>query len=62
MVDWYDSAIGQMYGVEAVERVNDHMRATLWGASGVHPPGLIGLALALSLAAAALWRAGLVRW
>ena len=61
-VDWYDSAIGQMYGVDAIERVNDHMSATMWGVPVFTLPGIIGLALALPLAAAALWRAGLVRW
>jgi hypothetical protein len=61
-VDWYDSAIGQMYGVDAIERVNEHMSATMWGVPVFTLPGIIGLALALPLAAAALWRAGLVRW
>lgn len=61
-VDWYDSAIGQMYGVDAIERVNEHMGATMWGIPVFTLPGLLGLALALPLAAAALWRAGLVRW
>jgi hypothetical protein len=61
-VDWYDSAIGQMYGVDAIERVNEHMSATMWGVPVFTLPGIIGLALALPLAAVALWRAGLVRW
>jgi len=61
-VDWYDSAIGQMYGVDAIERVDEHMGATMWGVPVFTLPGIIGLALALPLAAAALWRAGLVRW
>jgi hypothetical protein len=61
-VDWYDSAIGQLYGVDAIERVNEHIGATMWGVPVFTLPGLVGLALALPLAAAALWRAGLVRW
>jgi len=61
-VDWYDSAIGQMYGVDAIERVNEHMGATMWGIPVFTAPGILGLVLALPLASAALWRAGLVRW
>jgi len=61
-VDWYDSAIGQMYGVDAIERVNEHMGATMWGIPVFTLPGIAGLAFALPLAALALWRAGLVRW
>lgn len=61
-VDWYDSAIGQLYGVDAIERVNEHIGATMWGVPVFTLPGIVGLALALPLAAAALWRAGLVRW
>ena len=61
-VDWYDSAIGQLYGVDAIERVNEHISATMWGVPVFTLPGIVGLALALPLAAAALWRAGRVRW
>lgn len=61
-VDWYDSAVGQMYGAEAVSVVNDHMAETMWGPQVFAAPGIVGLVLALPLAAVALWRAGLVRW
>jgi hypothetical protein len=61
-VDWYDSALGQLYGVGAVERVHDHMDATMWGIPVFMTPGMLGLMLALPLAAIALLRAGLVRW
>jgi hypothetical protein len=62
MVDYYDSAIGQLYGVDATVAVADHMTATMWGAAALAVPGMIGFMLALPLAALALWRAGLVRW
>jgi len=61
-VDWYDSAIGQLYGVDGVAAVNDRMLETMWGPQVFVTPGLIGFFLALPLAAITLWRAGLVRW
>lgn len=60
--DWVDSATGQLYGVEGVVAVHDRMEAVSWGMPFFMLPGIIGLALALPLAAGALWRAGLVRW
>jgi hypothetical protein len=61
-IDWYDSAIGQRYGVDGVEAVNDHMMETMWGPQAFVLPGMLGFMLALPLAALAVWRAGLVRW
>jgi hypothetical protein len=61
-VDWYDSAIGQLYGVDAIVAVNDQMAETMWGPMAFAMPGMLGFVLALPLAALALWRAGLVRW
>lgn len=60
--DWYDSAIGQLYGLEGTVAVSEHMGATMWGVPVMIMPGIIGLLTALPLAAFALWRAGLVRW
>lgn len=60
--DWYDSAIGQLYGLDATVAVADHMGATMWGVPVMILPGIVGLLTALPLAAFALWRAGLVRW
>jgi hypothetical protein len=60
--DWYDSAIGQVYGVEAVTAVQDKMMDTMWGIPVFTLPGFLGLMLALPLAAIALWRGGVVRW
>lgn len=59
--DWYDSAIGQAYGPDAPARVQGVMDG-MWGLPVFAVPGLLGLVLALPLAALALWRAGLVRW
>lgn len=61
-VDWYDSAVGQLHGVEAVGALHDHMDATMWGLPVFMLPGILGLALALPLAVAGLARAGVVRW
>jgi hypothetical protein len=61
-VDWYDSAIGQLYGVDGTARVNELMGHTMWGPAAFTLPGMVGFMLALPLAALALWRAGLVRW
>jgi hypothetical protein len=61
-VDWYDSSIGQVYGVDAVASMHDHMDKTLWALPFFAAPGIIGLLLCLPLAFAGLWRAGVVRW
>lgn len=61
-VDWYDPAIGQLYGVDGTARVNELMTQTVWGPIAFTVPGMIGFMVALPLAALALWRAGRVRW
>ncbi len=61
-VDWYDSAIGQLYGVDGVAAVSERMDQVMWGVPYFVMPGLLGLVLALPLTAITLWRAGLVRW
>lgn len=60
--DWYDSAIGQLHGLEGTLAVHELMSDTMWGVPVMVSPGFIGLLTALPLAALALWRAGLVRW
>ena len=60
--DWYQAGIGHYYGVEGVKHVEDHMITSMWGLKGFMVAGFPGLAFALPLAAAGLWRAGLVRW
>lgn len=60
-IDWYDSAIGQVYGVEGNVAVTEVMNE-MWGVPVFTLPGILGLLLALPLTAITLWRAGLVRW
>lgn len=60
--DWYQAGIGHSYGYEGVKAVEDQMITTMWGLKGFMVAGFPGLALALPLAAAGLWRAHLVRW
>ncbi len=62
VTDWYDSAVGQLYGAEAVTAVQDRMTETMWGVPALTVPGAVGFMLALPLATIALWRAGIVRW
>lgn len=61
-IDWYDSSIGQVYGVPAIESLHDHMNENLWALPFFSAPGILGLLLCLPLALAGLWRAGVVRW
>jgi hypothetical protein len=60
-VDWYDSAVGQQFGVEGNVAVNERMEA-MWGIAVFTTPGVVGLLLALPLTALTMWRAGLTRW
>ena len=60
--DWVDSAAGQLWGAEGVTALHERMEEIAWGMPFFTLPGIVGLALALPLAAGALWRAGLVRW
>jgi hypothetical protein len=60
-VDWYDSAVGQLYGVEGNVAVTERME-TMWAIPVFTTPGILGLFLALPLTALTLWRAGLARW
>lgn len=61
VVDFYDSAIGQVAGVRTTEQVNQAMEG-MWAIQAIVLPGMIGFLLALPFAVAAAWRAGLVRW
>ena len=45
-IDWYDSSIGQVYGVDAVSSLHDHMDEKLWAlpffaAAGHHRPAAL---------------------
>ena len=61
-VDWYDSAIGKVYGPEGAIAVNDKMGEVMWGIPWFTTPGVVGLMLALPLTAITLWRARLATW
>lgn len=61
-IDWYDSAIGKVYGVDGVVAVNDKMSEVMWGIPWFVTPGIAGLMLALPLTAITLWRARLASW
>ena len=61
-IDWYDSSIGQVYGVDAIASMHEHMDETLWALPFFAAPGIIGLLLCMPVAFAGLWRAGVVRW
>ncbi len=61
-VDWYDSSLGQVYGVDAISSLHEHMDKTMWALPFFAAPGIIGLLLCMPMAAAALWRGGVVRW
>jgi MYXO-CTERM domain-containing protein len=61
IVDFYDSAIGQVVGVEGTLDVNDRI-AGMWGLAVMGGSGTIGFLLCLPVAALAAWRAGLVPW
>ena len=61
MSDWFDSAIGQAFGVEGHAAVLEKMDQ-MWGIPVMTLPGMICLALALPLTAITLMRAGLCRW
>jgi hypothetical protein len=61
VVDFYDSAIGQVLGVGATLQVNDRM-TDMWGLGVLAGTGMIGFLLCLPVAALAAWRGGLVPW
>lgn len=60
-IDYYDSAIGQVHGVEGALAVEKQMES-MWGLPVFGIPGVLGLLLSLPLIAGALWRAGVIRW
>jgi hypothetical protein len=63
IMDWFDSAAGQLYGTEAPEKIYQLIQQTMWGLRVFTTPGMVGFVLALPLAAVALWRAGKAsRW
>lgn len=61
IVDFYDSAIGQVAGLDAIEAVYGVFDG-MWAVNAMVLPGNVSLMVCLPLAAAAFWRAGLARW
>lgn len=61
IVDFYDSAIGQVAGVDTVEAVYGVFNG-MWAVDAMVLPGNVSLMVCLPLAAVAFWRAGLARW
>jgi hypothetical protein len=61
VVDFYDSAIGQVAGVDTTVEVNDRLEE-MWGITAIAAPGVLGAALSLPVAALAAWWARLVPW
>jgi hypothetical protein len=59
--DWFDSAVVAAHGMEGHQAMTDAMDG-MWGIPVFLAPGIIALFLALPLAMATLWRAGLARW
>ena len=61
LADFYDSAIGQVYGADGTLAVNRAME-DMWGLGVLAGTGIAGFLLCLPVAALAAWRAGLLRW
>lgn len=59
--DFYDSAIGQIAGVDATAAVYEAFDG-MWAVSAMTLPGNLSHIVCLPVAVAAFWRAGLVRW
>lgn len=61
LADFYDSAVGQVHGVDGTLAVNRAME-DMWGLAVMAGTGTVGFLLCLPVAALAAWRAGLLRW
>ena len=61
LADFYDSSIGQAFGVDGALRVEAGME-DMWALAVMAGTGALGLVLALPVAALAAWRAGLLPW
>jgi hypothetical protein len=61
LADFYDSSIGQAFGVDGALQVEAGM-AGMWALMVLAGTGALGLVLALPVAALAAWRAGLLAW
>jgi hypothetical protein len=61
LADFYDSAIGQVHGVDGALAVEGSMEG-MWGLGVLGLTGIAGFLLCLPVAVLAAWRAGLLRW
>jgi hypothetical protein len=60
-VDFFDSSVGQVAGAQTAVEAGTVMSG-MWGAVTLRALGLLGFVLALPLAMAAGWRAGVTPW
>lgn len=60
-IDFYDSAIGQLYGADGTVAVTDKLDS-MWGVVAFAGPAGPAVLFGFLLAIGALWRAGRVRW
>ena len=61
LADFYDSAIGQVVGLDAYDKINAKME-DMWALTLMAATGGLGLFLSVALIAGASWRALLVPW
>jgi hypothetical protein len=61
LADFYDSSIGQLFGVDGALQVEERM-GDMWALIAMASTGALGLVLALPVATLAAWRAGLLPW
>jgi hypothetical protein len=61
IVDFYDSAIGRVHGVDGLLAV-DAATEPMWGLGVMALSGMAGFLLCVPVAALAAWRGGLLRW
>lgn len=61
LADFYDSAIGQVVGLDAYDEINARMEG-MWALAVLAGTGGLGLFLSVALIAAAVWRAQLIPW
>lgn len=61
LADFYDSSIGQLFGVDGALQVEERM-GEMWALIAMASTGALGLVLALPVATLAAWRAGLLPW
>ena len=61
MSDFFDSAIGQAFGVEGADRIQEIIDG-MWGMGVISATGVAGFMLCLPVAVLAAWRARLLPW